>query len=163
MLDWHSATQDHRNDLSLFRCTDPATVSFDEERGFECHDFPWELRVQDHINTELIPPLHAPSFLDLGFDEDGLAAVVEMTVSEFDRGCFIHTLAVAHRVSGRGIAGEAIDRAPILLARYDISRDFIVEGLIDRDNIAAQSAFGRHGFEHSGYRNGCERWARLYP
>jgi N-acetylglutamate synthase-like GNAT family acetyltransferase len=136
-------------------------VKFDDELG-PCHELPWEFEVQQHINFDLFPPLHPPAFLHVGYDSDGLAAVIEMTVYEFDRYCFINSVAVAHRVSGNGIAGEALDRAHVVLAQYGITRDYVVEGLVDPDNLSAKSAFRRRGFEHRGERNRRERWAQLF-
>lgn len=161
VLDWHSARSAHRSDLSVFRCTDPGTVTFDEESGFACHDYPWEFEVQEHINS-LHPPLHPPYFLLVGYDNVGLAAVIEMRVWEFDRHCFVNALAVAHRVSGNGLAGEALDLARRVLEKYGITSDYVIEGLVDVDNWAAKSVFGRRGFVHVEMRDGYEVWAQKF-
>lgn len=161
MLAWHSAKQEHRSDLGRFRCTDPASITFDDDTGPQCEDYPWEFEVEQHINR-LNVPAHPPSFLLVGYDDVGLAAVIEMQVYQLDRYCFVSAVAVAHRVSGNGLCGEALDRVPQVMAKYGFENDFTVEGLVDVDNYAAKSAFERRGYEFSGMRNGYERWGRLF-
>jgi hypothetical protein len=128
VLDWHSAKrQDHRSYLSVFSCTDPASVTFDDEYGPQWEDYPWEFEVQQHIN-QLSVPARPPAFLLLGYDDEGLAAVIEMLVYDLDRYCFICAVAVAHRVSGKGVCGEALDLAPKVMSKYGYESDFVVEG-----------------------------------
>lgn len=159
MLDWHSADRTHRADLRRFRCTDPATTTFDDERGFVCHDAPWEFEVQQYIN-ELIPPAFVPEFLLVGYDEVGLAAVIEMRVFEFDRYCFISAVAVAHRVSGSGLAGTAIDLVHNVLSKYGLDADYFVEARIDPENDAAKRVFARRGYSCIDHYGMYEVWAR---
>ena len=162
MLEWHNAkTQVHRSNLSVFRCASPEAATWDEEEEVYHHDFPWEIEVQEHFNGISVPA-HRPEFLLVGYDGDTLVAVIELRVTEFERHCFIAAVAVAHAYSGNGLAGEAIDLAQRVMAKYGITSDFVVEALIDRDNYAAQSAFGKRGFEEVGARNGYQVWARLF-
>lgn len=161
MLEWHSATAEHRSHLASFRCTYPAFATVDEETGEESHEYPWELEVQRHIN-HLRPPLAHPSFLLLGFENDSVAALIELIVTPLDRFCFIPTVAVDHTRSGNGLAGEAIDRVGNVMAKYDFRDDFVVQARIDPNNFAAKSAFAGRGFADLEMANGYETWGRLY-
>lgn len=166
MLDWCNATTPaHRAHLSVFRCTDPESSrliedEYGEER--EEHDYPWEFLVQDRIN-HLHVPAHPPNFVLMGYDSIGLAAVIELTVKEFERYCFIRAVAVAHRVSGQGFAGEAIALADHVLEKYHVTRDFTVEARIDPLNDAAKRAFTKAGFEYVEDFFEYERWGRVVP
>ena len=161
MLDWRNARTSDRPSLRNFTCADPANVEFDEERGFESHDAPWEFEVQEHVQ-HLNPPFHPPHFMCLGFDEDGLAAVVTFLVTEFDRHCFIPAVAVAHRASGRGYAGEAIDRVHNVLSAYGISDDYFGNARIDPDNDAAKTVFSNRGYQYLETSDGYELWGQLF-
>lgn len=161
MLDWRNATSDDRPKLRDFHCADPANVTFDEENGFECHDAPWEFEVQEWIRA-LNPPVAVPNFIFLGFDEVGLAAVIYFVVYPFDRYCYIPAIGVAHRVSGQGLAGEALDRVHNLMRKYDINHDYLVDALIDKDNTAAHSAFAARGYQEVGMQGRYEKWAQQF-
>lgn len=162
MLDWRSAeSQAHQSHLSVFTCTDFSTASFDEDVGFEYDDYPWEVEVQNHIH-ELRPPEYPPDFLLVGYDDAGLAAVVEMRVRPLDRHCFISTVAVANRVSRRGLAGEAIDQVHKVLDRYQINADYIVDAWIDPRNWAAKSVFEKRGYVHVEMRHTYEVWSQKF-
>lgn len=158
MLEWHSATSEHRTALSTFRCADPANSTFDEERGWEAHDAPWEFEVQEHLNA-LNPPLSPPSFLLVGFDELGLAATIELHVSRLDRLCFVAAVGVAHRASGQGLGGEAVDQVHRVMVKYGFLSDYWLAARIDPDNSAAQSVFESRGFTVTGTNGRYENWA----
>lgn len=160
-LDWHSAGSTHRSHLSAFRCTLPDHGYFDEEEGFVCHDYPWELEVQEFINS-LRPPVYPPEFLLVGYDEGGLAAVLSMRVARLDRYGFIQAVAVAQRCSGNRLAGEAIGVAAHVMGKHGFESDFLVQARIDPRNLAAKSAFTRSGYEHVGMAHGFETWARSF-
>lgn len=164
MLDWCNATTPtHRAHLSVFRCTDPESSRLVEDEfgeEYEEHEFPWEFLVQDRINHYRVP-VAPPTFLLVGYDDVGLAAVIELTVKEFDRYCYIHTLAVARRVSRRGIAGEAIALAEHLLEKYKITHDFTIEARIDPLNEYAKRAFTKAGFQFVEDFFEYERWGRV--
>lgn len=149
-----------RNDLRSFRCTD-SSPWVDEDTGEECHEYPWELEVERHIN-DWRPPAHPPNFLLLGYDGSGLASVIEMIVNPVGGHCFIPAIAVAHRVSRRGLAGEALATTAEVMALYGIQTDYVVEGRIDPNNWAAKSAFTGQGFRAVESLNGYEVWARKY-
>lgn len=160
VLDWHSAKDSHRSHLSAFRCTLPEHGYFDEDEGFVCHDYPWELEVQNHIQS--CRPVTPPHFLLVGYDDVGLAAVIVLQVAPLDRHCFIEAVAVAQRVSGNGLVQEAIARASHVMSKYGFASDFLVTARIDPRNVSAQSAFTKAGFEHIESRSGFELWARRY-
>lgn len=161
VLEWHSATAEHRSHLTSFRCTYPPYPRIDEETGEEFHDYPWELEVQRHINR-LRPPLSPPGFLLLGFDEGALAALLEVIVTPLDRFCFIPTLAVAHDRSRNGLAGEALDLVERVMQKYDFADDFVVQARIDPDNHSAKSVFAGRKYAKLEFLNGYETWGRLY-
>lgn len=161
MLEWHSATAEHRSHLTSFRCTNPPYPRTDEETGEEFHDYPWELEVQRHVNR-LRPPLTTPSFLLLGFDDATLAAVLEVIVAPLDRFCFIPTLAVAQDRSRNGLAGEALDLVTKVMQKYEFEDDYAVQARIDPYNYAAKSVFAGRGYQELELRNGYETWGRLY-
>jgi hypothetical protein len=150
-----------RSALRGFRCADPADSTFDDERGFECHTAPWEFEVQEWI-ARLDPPLSPPDFLLLGSDDTGLAAVLCVRVQHLDRYCYIAAVGVAHRMSGRGLAGEALDRVHGLMEGYGFRGDYLVDALIDVDNSAAQSSFAGRGYVPVGREGRYERWASMF-
>jgi hypothetical protein len=160
-LVWHSAKQEHRQHLSAFSCTLPDHGYFDDEEGFVCHDYPWELEVQDFIRS-LHPPAHTPEFLLLGYDEDGLAAVLAMRVAKFDRYALIQAVGVAQRVSGQRLSQEVIGMATTVMAKYDFRPDYLIEARIDPDNLAAKSAFTRAGYAMSSEGGRYESWTRTF-
>ncbi|HKT57904.1 MAG TPA: hypothetical protein VJR25_14160 [Microbacterium sp.] len=161
-LDWHSATREHRAHLSSFSCTLPDHGYFDEDEGFVCHDYPWELEVQEFIRG-MHPKVAAPDWLLVGYDDDGLAAVLAMRVSPFDRYAFIQAIGVAQRASGNGLAGEAITIAPQVMGTfYKMRSDFIVQARIDPMNFAAKSVAERAGFDHIGSDYTYETWTKRY-
>lgn len=115
--------------------------------------------MQEHING-LKPQLRPPSYLLVGYDREGLAAVIETIVFPLDRHAFIPSIGVAHRVSGIGLAGEAVERVGAnVLPRHGIASDYYLSCRIDPDNTAAQSVFKRQGFEITGHNGKFERWA----
>lgn len=160
-LDWHSATAAHRSDLTRFQCADPAYAWFDEDEGVPRHELPWEFEVQQHIQS-YHPPAHAPEFLLVGYDPVGLAAMIEMRVAPFDRYCFIAAVAVAHRVSGHHLAGEALDLVPHVMSKYGFASNFVVQARIDPENYAAQSAFTSSGYRFMEVDRGYQTWAREF-
>jgi ribosomal protein S18 acetylase RimI-like enzyme len=83
-------------------------------------------------------------------------------VRHLDRYCYIAALGVAHRVSGRGLAGEALDQVQVLMADYGFRSDFLVDALIDAENSAAQSAFSGRGYVVVGEEGRYSRWARMF-
>jgi hypothetical protein len=159
-LDWHSAALKHRTDLRNFRCADPDDADFDDERGWIAHDAPWEFLVQEHVNA-LNPPFTLPSVLLVGYDSVGLAAILSLVIFPLDRHVFVAAVAVAHRVSGNGLAGEALDRiGPAIKTLYKIESDYYLTARIDPSNYAAKSVFAGRGFEHETYHGRFEKWAK---
>lgn len=98
----------------------------------------------------------------LGYDEVGLAAAIEMIVNHLGSYCFVPAMAVAHRVSRRGLAGEALSTIAEVMALYDIRGDYVVEGFVDPNNWAAKSVFQGQGFREVEFRDRFEVWARRY-
>lgn len=87
--------------------------------------------------------------------------MIECVVFPLDRHLFIPSLGVAHRVSGIGLAGEAIDRVvDILLPRISLTTDALLSARIDPDNIHAKSVFTGRGFVQTGLNGRFEVWAR---
>ncbi|GGH44902.1 GNAT family N-acetyltransferase [Microbacterium album] len=162
VLDWRNASgSQHRAHLSVFRCTQPEDSTYDEDSGLETHDYPWEYEVQDYVRRRHVPA-HPPEFLLLGYDDKGLAAVIEIKVSEFDRFCFIAAVAIAQRVSGRGLAAEALARVHNVMTAYRITSNYTAMARIDPDNWPAKSAFAKQGYEYLEIQEGYELWARNF-
>lgn len=162
-LDWCNArTPSHRSNLSVFRCTDPEGSHFDDETGVETHDCPWEFEVQDHIRR-LHVPAHPPEFLLLGYDSEGLAAVLEMKVWPLDRFGFIRVIAVAQRAKGRGFGSETIEVAHRLMQKHQIVDDYYIETRIDPDNQASKSLFERNSFSFLFMEKDYEQWGLYVP
>ncbi|MEO2132741.1 GNAT family N-acetyltransferase [Microbacterium sp.] len=160
MLDWHSATEKHRSHLSAFSCTLPDHGYFDDEEGFVCHDYPWELEVQDYVRSHK-PPVHPPEFLLVGYDDVGLAAVLKMRVNRLDGYALIQAVAVAQRASGQGLASEAIAQAERVMRKYNLN-DFVVAARIDPRNHAAKSAFTSAAYSYDRTEDGFDVWNRLW-
>jgi hypothetical protein len=160
VLEWRDATAKDRQALLNFQCVDLANCDFEDEEGWVPTSAPWEFEVQEHVRHELQPPLTAPNFLLLGFDAEGLAAMLELIVTPLDQYCFVASLAVAHRTSGRGLAGEALDQIDGVMAAYRPPPGYYIHANIDPDNTAAMSAFTGRGFAHIGENGRYERWGK---
>lgn len=126
-----------------------------------CHDYPWELEVQDYVR-DLRPQVCPPDFLLVGMDESGLASVLSMRVAPLDRFAFIGAVAVAQRVSGQGLASEAISKVAAVMSKYGMESDYLVSARIDRNNLAAKSAFTKSGFQLVGNHEDLEEWGRSF-
>jgi len=162
VLDWCNAkTAQHRSHLSTFRCADPEHTHFDDDAEVEYHDFPYEIEVQEHINA-LGVPAHPPTFLILGYIDERLAVVLQLTIQHFDRYAFIRTVATANWAKGNGYAQKALGVVGVVMAKYRIHSDYTVEAHVDQDNYRSQDLFERCGYHHVEMRDGYQVWARHF-
>lgn len=145
--------------MRVFICEDPETVTRDFELDLEHHAAPWQWEVQKHVR-KMNPPAYPPEFVYVGYDDDGLAAVIEMRVNPSDYEVFVAALAVAHRTSRHGLAGEALERVSVVADRYEWSEGWVGLALIDPRNTAAKTAFEKAGFAHEDDDGPYERWRR---
>lgn len=107
LLRWESGQRRHVGDLQLFECTSfkPPRVL----RGWPPHNLPdwWEYEVQQEIRS-FRPPLGRGRHLWLGYDDEGLAAVI--TWQELDGPAEVEleygAVALRHRRVGGGYADE---------------------------------------------------------
>ncbi len=158
MLVWRSGTKAHQQALCQFVCTDPPKANYDEHRG-KHHPRPWELEVQSHLRGQRLP---APpgSAIALGFDQQGLSAVVEYAFSRSEEQFIITALAVAQRCQRRRYGTEALQYVlqSLRVTRVNEGVDCGVFARIDPRNDASRSLFDRAGFEYIGLFGGYEMW-----
>lgn len=148
-LAWADADRVHRQALTQFICTDPATNQYDRYRGVY-HPRPWELEVQSHLRGMKLPRPPTEK-LRLAYDDDGLAGAVHFCTDRDSDGNFrLLAIATALRCRGRKYGRALLDQAFDVLVRTREAEGQDIAAVltyVHPQNEASMALFAGYGFE----------------
>lgn len=167
LLSWHFGTHAHRSDLPAFQCTDVRP----KPREREWRKFTpgwWEYEVQSRVRA-LRPPYRTDSFLLVGYDDVGLAAVsfVQELAGPDVVEAELGAVATRLRNKGGGYADELIRETLDALTERALEQqvpEVLVVGHVYELNGPSQALCRRHGFVHTGAgAEGVQQWTKVLP
>lgn len=150
-LNWRDANRGDRGKLKQFVCTTPEKASWVPLRKGKFHPRQWELDVQSTVRN-LKPPTPPGERIRLGFDDVGLAAVVNIARAKGgDHGVVLQVIAVAQRLrrAEPRFGPEALDEAVRVAAEFRDGLGGEAVGLFTRTvpkNAASKRMLTDYGF-----------------
>lgn len=153
-----------RQALQGFTCTVAAPR---DARGRPLpHPRPWEREIESYFRKR--PRLGPGQEVRLGWDQEGIAAAVDLQRLSGGAATFMNALAVSisYRGTGGGCADEAMEEAANWAAEQANTAALSEARLMARchvENAASRRGLIRHGFIHVGTVEEYEEWLTVLP